>query len=140
MTDDYVPAPELYAVKEDAEGQGFVYGTDFYVWGIPAFMSSELVIFGKDGDEYVVKYSDMGRKRERIRTVDLAAARSTFFDELARLGKDRGRGPLAGAAASEDTRSPREAFEEMQRQGMFPGVRWEDLEGMAKARENGENP
>ncbi|MFS0706357.1 hypothetical protein AB6N23_17780 [Cellulomonas sp. 179-A 9B4 NHS] len=132
MTADYQPGPDLYAVKEDAEREGFLYGTDFFVWGIPALMSSELAIFGKDGDEYVVLYSDMGEKRERIRTPDLAAARSTFFEELARLGKDRGRGPLVGAPAREAP-TPREAFEKMQREGMFPGLRWEDLERTARA-------
>ncbi|QGQ19955.1 hypothetical protein GC089_12935 [Cellulomonas sp. JZ18] len=87
MSADHAPAPELVALKQDAERRGYAYGMDFVVRGLPTMASSEVVVVGRQGDDYVVTYRDMGRDRERVRTRDLEAARAVFFEELERLGR-----------------------------------------------------
>lgn len=88
--------PELAALRAEAEAQGFVWGMDFAIAFMPAQLSSELILFGMDDDEYVVRYSDMGTKRVLFRSADFAAARETFLDEVAWLAAPRGRGPYVG--------------------------------------------
>lgn len=143
MSADHAPAPELVALKQDAERRGYVYGTDFVVRGLPTTASSEVVVVDTQGDDYVITYRDMGRDRERVRTHDLTAARAVFFEELERLRRPWAPAPADDVPArgttgpERVTRTPREAFEQAQREGLFAGVTWDEVEARAAAADAG---
>lgn len=123
------PPPEFVALKEEAEAQGCLYGMDFGIWYIPTMLSSEVLIVGLDGDEYTLRYSDMGHKRELFRSSDFAAFREQFLEEAARLAGPRGRGPYAGQPERDEYYglTKRETFEKMQKKGLFLDLRFEDV-------------
>jgi len=111
----------LADVAREAEALGYLNGTDFHVWHVPASLSSELVVLGLHGGNYTVWYRDMGQDRLLVRTADLATARQEFLAELARLAAPRGRGPYAGATAPGryDGMTREQVYEAMQREGYF---------------------
>lgn len=118
--------PELVALKGEGEALGFQYGTDFFVWRVPGDVSSEVIIFGMDGQGYTVTYSDMGHDRRLYRSASFGDAKARFFAEVARLAGPRGRGPLAGQPRRSrwEGMTPVEVYEAMQAEGLFPGVVW----------------
>ena len=117
------PPPEFVEVYREAEGLGYLNGTDFQVWYIPASLSSELIVLGFEGPDYAVWYRDMGESRLVLRTADFAQAREAFLAELARLAGPRGRGPYAGTTppGRYDGMTPEQVYEAMQREGYFGG-------------------
>jgi hypothetical protein len=95
---EQVPAagPELRAIAQEAESLGYVNGVDFYVEGVPASFSSELILLVQGGTRYEVRYRDMGKERVVAASTDLAVVRDAFLDEVAWLAAGRGRGPYVG--------------------------------------------
>lgn len=90
------PPKEFLALRAECEGLGYLWGMDFFIWYIPAVVSSEFIMFGLLGDDYAVSYSDMGHHRLVFRSPDFAPAREAFLEELAWLAAGRGRGPYVG--------------------------------------------
>jgi hypothetical protein len=117
------PPPEFVEVYREAEGLGYLNGTDFQVWYIPASLSSELIVLGFEGPDYAVWYRDLGQNRLVVRTADFTRARQEFLAELARLAGPRGRGPYAGTSAPGryDGMTPEQAYAAMQQEGYFGG-------------------
>lgn len=119
---DARPAPpEFVALRAEGESLGFEYGTDFFVWWVPGFVSSETIIFGVDGQDYTVTYSDMGQERRLATVPSFEDAKKRFFDEVARLAGPRGRGPLAGQPAHSrfEGMTQEEVYEHLKAQGYF---------------------
>lgn len=131
MSDTFVAPPEFHSLKREAESRGFTYGLDFFVWGIPSMISSEVIVFGVESGEYTVTYRDLGEDHPLARDSDFAVASTAFLEEIARLAGPRGRGPYANEPERSryDGLSRKEAFELMQAEGKFPGVTWEEVFG-----------
>ena len=115
------PPPEFSVLRADGETLGFEYGTDFGIWWVPGFLSSEVIIFGVDEEDYTVTYSDMGQERRLFASPSFAAARRLFLEEVARLAGPRGRGPLAGQPAQSryDGMTQEEVYEQLKSEGYF---------------------
>ena len=121
MSDHHPAPPEFVALRVEGEELGFEYGTDFFVWWVPGFVSSETIIFGIDGQDYTVTYSDMGQERRLFASLSFGEAKTRFFDEVARLAGPRGRGPLAGQPAHSrfEGMTQDEVYEQLKAQGYF---------------------
>ncbi|WP_182112451.1 MULTISPECIES: glycohydrolase toxin TNT-related protein [unclassified Actinotalea] len=121
MVDQPQAPPEFVALRAEGEARGFVYGMDFFVWGVPGNGSSESIIFGCEGADYTVTYSDMGRERRLYASASYDDAKRRFFDEVARLAGPRGRGPLAGKPAQTgyEGMTQEQVYEQLKRQGYF---------------------
>jgi hypothetical protein len=58
---------ELEVIADEAIRLGYLNGTDFFVWGVGAFVSSEVVEIGPEGADVVVWYRDRGQRQEITR-------------------------------------------------------------------------
>jgi hypothetical protein len=112
---------ELEAVAREAIELGYLAGTDFFVWGVRADLSSEVVALGPEGDDLVVWYRDRGRNLEIARSQTVIGVHDVFFAELARLAGPRGRGPYAGGRppGRYDGMTPERALDRLTSQGYF---------------------
>ena len=121
MSDQRPAPPEFVALRTEGEALGFEYGTDFFIWWVPGFVSSETIIFGMDGPDYTVTYSDMGQERRLFASPSFDEAKGRFLDEVARLAGPRGRGPLAGQPAQSryEGMTQDEVYEQLKSQGYF---------------------
>ncbi|WP_456826778.1 hypothetical protein [Cellulomonas sp. P5_E12] len=119
------PPPEFVELHDECLRLGYLYGLDYFIWHIPAELSSELIVLGLDGDSYTVSYRDMGTQRLLLRTDDFAVARARFLDELGWLAGPRGRGPYVGrksrAEVQAESWTVEEATEDFYRRYGRPG-------------------
>ena len=111
MATDRPMDPALAEIFEQCIDRGYVPGLDFYVEGIEANFSSELVIIERSPEGYRVVYRDMGHDDVLITGASVEDVRPKFFDTLSRLAWGRGRGPepepreMRGGASGRDPRA-----------------------------------
>lgn len=116
------PPAEFVALRDECDRLGYLNGVDYFLWHVPASLSSELVELGVEDGTYRVWYRDLGRRRELAATADFGEARRVFLDEVARLAGPRGRGPYAGQEAPPshyEDMSPQDVYEQLRRDGYF---------------------
>lgn len=122
------PSPDLlarlHALRDEGVRRGLNYGMDFAIAHVAVAMSSELIVLDLVDDSFVYYYRDMGKSTEIGRGATLDEVAEPFLTEVARLAAGRGRGPLVGVPDPRDEKTPKQAFEEMQAQGFFPGMAW----------------
>lgn len=122
------PSPELvarlHALRDEGVRRGLNYGMDFAIAYVAVAMSSELIVLDVVDDAFVYYYRDMGKSTEIGRGATLEEVAEAFLTEVARLAAGRGRGPLVGVPDPRAQKTPRQAFEEMQARGLFPGMTW----------------
>jgi len=96
MSEHPAPSAEFLALRAECEALGYLWGMDFFIWYIPAALSSEYIMLGLVDEDYAVTYSDMGHDTLLFRSADFAPARERFLEELTWLAAGRNRGPNAG--------------------------------------------
>lgn len=123
---------EFLDLRREGESRGLIYGSDFAIWGVPTVLGSEVIIFGVDGDEYMVVYRDMGKSSEITRSTDFATTSDLFLEEAARLAGLRERGPYARRRPRSEYEgmTPKQVFEAFQREGKIPQeISWDAQPG-----------
>jgi hypothetical protein len=114
--------PRVAALHEECERLGYRLGLDYWIEGLHASFSSELILLTHDGDAYRVVYRDMGHERQVASARSFDEIRPVFLEEVGWLAAGRLRGPYVGlptrAEQLADSRTEDDAlaaFEELER-------------------------
>lgn len=118
--------PELLELKKECDARGFMSVSDYRIVGVTSGSAGDTMVFGIHDGKYVVAYDEKGSLRTLFTSSSFEDAKRRFLEDLAGTAWGHGwRTPDGREPPGRyDGMTPRQVFEEMQKEGYFPGEAW----------------